>query len=213
MLSKGSGGPDGTPSGDAHQPPRPLLGSLTRAATLPSVFQKDAGTTLDGCRGAYLMLMAVSSETILRVGSLGQVRFRPGIYGYVGSGRGNGSSSVAKRIGRHLRPWRKPFWHIDYLLNASSVSRVAAILVCRKSASECRLNHAVLMLASASIPNFGSSDCRGDCGSHLSYFESERVDRILNCLLRAIRRLGFVRTIMLASKGGPFQSQANLVSG
>jgi len=52
--------------------------------------------------------------------SLGEILFEPGLWVYVGSAMGSGSTSLENRLGRHFRKEKTIYWHIDYLLDSDA---------------------------------------------------------------------------------------------
>ena len=115
-------------------------------------------------RGVYGLVFR-NRPCSIRVGSLGEIRFRRGWHIYIGSARGPGGFA---RVSRHRRlaisRARSPTWHIDHLLLSPAFT--LRHLVCGTTGEdlECALARA---LGGRSIPSFGSSDC--GCGSHLLY--------------------------------------------
>ena len=118
-------------------------------------------------RGAYQLLIRLDSDKTIPVGKLGTFAFPAGFYVYTGSAMGG----LDARVARHLSKSKRFHWHIDYLLEQSSIIRYAI----RESSTvqECELNAAMLAMdgAVAPVTGFGASDCR--CRSHLVYFERE----------------------------------------
>lgn len=110
----------------------------------------------------------------IRVGSLGDIRFRQGFHIYVGSALGPGG---LKRVARHVRlaseKDKDPRWHIDYLNIDPHFELVAAVCASTLKDMECSLAGS---LAGKSVHNFGCSDC--SCGSHLFYREFLPLDEI-----------------------------------
>lgn len=96
----------------------------------------------------------------LAIGKLGIFDFPAGRYVYTGSARRN----IEARIARHLRREKRLRWHIDYLLACPYTSVIA---VERSEQPECLWNQQ--RQGQILIPNFGASDCRQGCGSHLQY--------------------------------------------
>ena len=111
-------------------------------------------------KGIYLLLINLSSESIIKIGSLGKLIFNKGYYVYVGSGQNN----VLKRVNRHISNNKKMHWHIDYLLNNKYAKVIEAYLISGNKRRECILAKRLLKQYS-SVKCFGCSDCR--CGSHL----------------------------------------------
>ena len=116
-----------------------------------------------GTKGSYVLLMQLSEEQTITVGSLSNVRFLRGYYAYVGSALGG----VKSRLSRHLNQNKKPHWHIDYLLQKASITDI--IIGETEDRIECGIAQA-LSSQFDSIPGFGSSDCH--CHSHL-FFTAE----------------------------------------
>ncbi|MDR1301854.1 MAG: DNA/RNA nuclease SfsA [Treponema sp.] len=114
-------------------------------------------------RGNYLILLELSEEKVLRVGSLGTRTFVPGWYVYTGSAQKN----LSHRINRHTEKMRKTqHWHIDYLSPHTSTIKALPIMTYRNR--ECELAGSLHDLGGKAIPGFGCSDCC--CESHLFYF-------------------------------------------
>ena len=75
-----------------------------------------------------------------------------------------GDPALAARLALHLRPDKRPHWHIDRLTAAGRIVAVYA----RPGGSECALFGALHRLPDTRtpLPGFGSSDCRR-CPAHL----------------------------------------------
>jgi endonuclease-3 len=122
--------------------------------------------------GVYTLILFVSKEVTVTIGSLGRQGFPRGYYSYTGSALGKGSSNLKHRISRHLRKEKRQFWHIDYLLSDENVSIEAVIAAKTNKNIECNLNSYLKSLSGAEITinRFGASDCKKNCKSHLLYF-------------------------------------------
>lgn len=119
--------------------------------------------------GLYLILMEMVSEVTICVGALGEQRFLPGWYVYVGSAK----KSLDARVARHLRKRKKFHWHIDYLRQAAE--KVKGIPIRTAGGGECLLASEITALGDGIGPKgFGSSDC--GCPSHLTYFKDFPLD-------------------------------------
>lgn len=120
-----------------------------------------AAAELAGRKGAYLLVLALDRRLDLAIGGR-PASLAPGLYAYCGSAYGPGG--LAARLSRHLRPGKKPHWHIDRLTAAGSIAAAYA----QPTGRECDLVAALCRLTGATIPlpGFGSSDCRV-CPSHL----------------------------------------------
>jgi endonuclease-3 len=103
---------------------------------------------------AYVLVMELSRDTQIRVGKLGSIDFKKGLYNYVGS------APSEKRLERHLRKEKKTHWHIDYFLEEA---RIRKIYITRER-TECEVARDIDL---PYIKGFGCSDC--DCPSHLFY--------------------------------------------
>jgi len=126
---------------------------------------------LKGTKGVYTLIILVHSAMLLKIGGLGKRKIKRGYYAYTGSALGNGSSGLAGRVSRHLRKSKRRRWHIDYLLCSEDVEIRAILAMTAKRRMECEINQHLMsrLKASAPISNFGSSDCRMGCVSHLLY--------------------------------------------
>ena len=111
--------------------------------------------------GVYIAVFQLPKLCQIRVGRLGQFRFRRGFYLYVGSAQKNLSARL-ERHGKKKKPIR---WHIDYLSSKSAM--VGAIEIPGSRRQECRLARELSKMFELAVPDFGASDCR--CGGHLFY--------------------------------------------
>jgi Uri superfamily endonuclease len=122
-------------------------------------------------KGVYVLKLEIDKDTVIRVGKLGNIRFKKGYYAYIGSALGTGGF---KRVTRHFNvasgknTTRK--WHIDYLLPHSEV--VSAMLIPTEERIECSVAKAVGEFC-VGIPGFGCSDC--SCPAHLFFTGNESI--------------------------------------
>ncbi len=123
--------------------------------------------------GSYVLLIKLSEEQTITIGSLRVLDFPHGYYAYVGSAM-NGFKS---RIGRHLKTNKRPHWHIDYLLRKAAITDI--ILCETRDRIECNIAQA-LKGQYDSILGFGSSDCK--CNSHLFFATGEMKQEIMTIL-------------------------------
>ena len=122
--------------------------------------------------------MKLPEAQTITVGSLNDIYFTGGFYAYVGSAMGG----IKSRLGHHFKKDKKRHWHIDYLLEKTSI---IDIHVCETSdRSECALARA-LSAHFDSITGFGASDCH--CRSHLFFNTDE--ERMKTCIKGAIASL------------------------
>jgi len=111
-------------------------------------------------KGVYTLIMRKEDESTIGVGALGNIRFKKGIYTYVGSAL----NGLKNRISRHLREEKSLYWHIDYLLKKSDIEE---IIYAKKSEKiECEIAR-ILSKRLEPIKHFGASDC--NCKTHLFY--------------------------------------------
>jgi len=113
--------------------------------------------------GTYALILYCASPCCATVGKLGPVFIPRGHWVYVGSAFGPGG--VPFRLAHHLRPTRRPHWHLDYIkacmqpvdiwITADPVKREHDWAACM----------AALPQASQPIAGFGASDC--SCYAHL----------------------------------------------
>jgi len=116
-------------------------------------------------RGAYMLILRLDEGRELDIGGLGRRRFEQGFYIYVGSAK----KGLSRRIERHRRRRKKPFWHIDYLRESSLLH--AALPILSSDDLECDIARGLGEVADKEVPGFGSSDC--SCPSHLFYMERD----------------------------------------
>lgn len=118
---------------------------------------------------SYLLEIENEGEKYIKIGSLGRLKFKKGIYVYVGSAKKN----LIPRIKRHLRKEKKYFWHIDYFLKEKQVKIKR---VWKTSEEECQVA-AFLSGYAETVERFGSSDCK--CRGHLFYVNSQNLSSFL----------------------------------
>ena len=132
----------------------------------------DGPPGLDGLGpGAYAVLFEVDDKKEISVGRLGLGTYPAGWYAYVGSAM----SGIYQRVRHHLRPEKKPRWHIDYLLPHAVIADIVAVETNRRV--ECGLT-AFMAERLHTVRRFGSSDCT--CLGHLFHVH----DRM--CLLQTL---------------------------
>jgi len=131
--------------------------------------------TLPKGKGTYTLVILVPSERLLVIGRMGSYIFRKGYYAYTGSAFGK-SVSLQGRILRHLRKHKEKRWHIDYLLSGDDVTITGVVAARTRKRMECEVNRYLrdALQAEIPVPQFGSSDCKEKCGSHLLYLGDER---------------------------------------
>ncbi|HKM41983.1 MAG TPA: GIY-YIG nuclease family protein [Methanocorpusculum sp.] len=120
-------------------------------------------------KGVYCLILSCRKTCTILIGALGKREFQEGRYIYVGSALGSGGLS---RVTRHIRffheHYRKPKWHIDYLMAAGEMILTEVICAKTEEKLECIL---AKNIGGSGIKNFGCSDCF--CGTHLFYRENQ----------------------------------------
>jgi len=111
--------------------------------------------------GVCIAIFQLRKDQKVRIGRLGQVRFREGFYFYVGSAQRN----LSARLERHGRKEKPLSWHIDYL--SAKAEMLGAITIRGPREQECRIARKLAAMFDLAVGGFGASDCR--CGGHLFY--------------------------------------------
>ena len=137
-------------------------------------------------KGSYILLIELREEQTIAVGSLKTIRFPVGYYAYIGSAMGG----FKARLGRHLKGEKKLRWHIDYLLLTAAISDI--ILCQTEDRAECVIARA-LSRRFASVPGFGSSDCK--CRSHLFFTPLE--SEVKSLVMSTINHLGIATKLVV----------------
>jgi Uri superfamily endonuclease len=113
--------------------------------------------------GVYQLWIRVSRPVVLRVGSLGRLRFPAGTYVYTG----RAARGLRARVLRHVHGGRRRHWHVDYLLAKPAARVVRIVLASTDPNDECRVNRAGTNERWVAVLRFGASDCRSGCPGHL----------------------------------------------
>jgi len=126
-------------------------------------------------RGVYTLVIRVKRQLRKKIGKFGEYVFPPGLYVYIGSAMGEGSTSLENRLKRHFSRNKRLKWHIDYLLCDPSVELVGAIYALSERRLECELSKTIAQHPASRVivRGFGSSDCTSGCPSHLYKIELE----------------------------------------
>lgn len=126
-------------------------------------------------KGCYCLIIHVRKYSKIKIGKLGFIEFKRGIYVYIGSAM----NSLTLRLKRHLRDDKKLHWHIDYLLKSENL-KILDIIYNTDKKVECELSE-YLKRKTHGIEDFGCSDC--DCKSHLYYFKNRK--EAIECVMNA----------------------------
>jgi len=112
-------------------------------------------------KGAYCLVIELKKDSLIKIGALGRIKFKRGLYCYVGSALNN----LEKRVQRHLSSNKKLHWHIDYFLLSKNTSIKKVFYKQSSKREECNIAKFILKNSISSIAKFGCSDCK--CKSHL----------------------------------------------
>lgn len=111
--------------------------------------------------GLYIAVFYLAKGQTVRVGALGRVCLRRGIYLYVGSAQRN----LSARLNRHGRKDKILRWHVDYL--STRAQMLGALTMAGPREQECEVAKELGKMFELAVPGFGASDCR--CRGHLFY--------------------------------------------
>lgn len=113
--------------------------------------------------GIYIAFFRLTRTHLIVVGGLGSIRFKHGIYLYVGSAQ----KGLTQRLERHARHRKSKHWHIDYL--SSRTTFLGAIVLEGPKTLECKVAAMLARRYGVAVADFGSSDC--GCGGHLFHLD------------------------------------------
>jgi Uri superfamily endonuclease len=121
--------------------------------------------------GCYSLIIELKRKKTIRVGRLGEAVFPAGTYVYTGSAM----NGLAARIRRHCTPKKKIHWHIDHLLTLPEARVRQIVLYPAMPDQECGQNKRIATRPGATVilKNFGASDCKSGCASHLLFFAKD----------------------------------------
>ncbi len=119
-------------------------------------------------KGIYCLIINVKKDSCIRIGALGQIKFKKGKYVYIGSAQ----NGIEKRVARHLSQNKKVKWHIDCLLLNSNVKIEKVFYKLAAKKEECK-TAGFLDKSEVSIKGFGCSDCK--CNAHLFKIKSLKI--------------------------------------
>ena len=117
--------------------------------------------------GTYALDLACRKTDTVRIGSLGTLALKPGVYMYIGSAFGPGG--LAARIRHHTQIAVRLHWHIDYLRAACDLIEVSFTTATDRHEHSWAMAVARLPGSQVPMPGFGSSDCQ--CEAHLFWFQ------------------------------------------
>ncbi|MHA1955488.1 MAG: GIY-YIG nuclease family protein [Candidatus Thorarchaeota archaeon] len=140
-------------------------------------------------KGVYVLIINVLESIRLNIGALGELLFHHGMWVYVGSALGDGSTSIENRLNRHFSQSKKIHWHIDYLLKGGA-SVQNAIWAESDENMECQVLKSLETDSNFVIGprGFGSSDCQSRCQSHILEYNAE--EDVIRRILTVFENLG-----------------------
>ncbi len=113
--------------------------------------------------GTYALVYFCSAPFQAVAGKLGPVFLSSGYWIYVGSAFGPGG--LRSRLSHHLKPSRRPHWHLDYVKSTLRPVEIWTTTDPVKREHDWATLFSALKGASRPIAGFGSTDCK--CRSHL----------------------------------------------
>jgi len=122
------------------------------------------------------LVIELKKNSSIKIGALGTIKFKKGLYCYVGSALNN----LKKRVRRHLSKNKKLHWHIVYFLMNKNTSIKKVFYKQSNKKEECRIARFISKNSISSVPKFGCSDC--NCKSHLFMIENITAHKMANCL-------------------------------
>jgi Uri superfamily endonuclease len=152
-------------------------------------------------KGNYTLIIALNTPIRIRVAKH-DWRLQKGYYIYTGSAIGNNATNLRQRVARHVRKMKKQHWHIDYFLSSRKACVITIIAAASDVNKECEIAERIQSIEGAEVPfaGFGSSDCRGNCKSHLAHFEKDAKVKAIADVYRHV--LGSAKILQIQ----PFQA-------
>ena len=114
-------------------------------------------------QGTYALVFSCPTPFQAVAGKLGPVFLSSGYWIYVGSAFGPGG--LRSRLSHHLKPSRRPHWHLDYIKNTLRAVEIWITTDPVKREHDWAGIFSTLNGASRPIEGFGATDCT--CRSHL----------------------------------------------
>jgi len=151
-------------------------------------------------KGAYFLIISVTKPSVVNVGQLGELQLLPGMYLYVGSALGMGSTSLQHRLARHQLKTKcmKKHWHIDFITTLPHAKVHYIVVVETSRRLECLLSKHIAQLDGVGCPlkGFGSSDC-SQCETHF-YSYAKNIEQAVKACNNIVQKLGIRPKIISA---------------
>lgn len=113
--------------------------------------------------GTYALVFQCATPFDAVAGKLGPIFLATGYWIYVGSAFGPGG--LRSRLNHHLKPSRRPHWHLDYIKNALRPLEIWTTTDAAQREHDWAMGFSTQRGASRPIAGFGATDCA--CRSHL----------------------------------------------
>lgn len=139
-------------------------------------------------QGTYTLIIDLEKDLAFRLKSLGDLSFEKGVWLYVGSAMGKGSTSLENRIERHFRSEKTIHWHIDHLLKSNT--RISSAIWAESVVhAECEIAKGIEQIENIfpGPKGFGASDCRKKCWTHL--FQSKVESGLEEKIMKVFKKL------------------------
>ena len=115
--------------------------------------------------GSYILVLENVKNDKIKIGKIGEIKFKKGFYTYVGSAM----NGLDQRVKRHYKNKKNKRWHIDYI-TPNPMKIIKDFKIRRKDKIEVELAKDVMQISDGYIPYFGSSDSKLE--SHLFFFRN-----------------------------------------
>ncbi|WP_096393318.1 DUF123 domain-containing protein [Halorubrum trapanicum] len=162
----------------------------------------------DAAGGSYTLVVALTDDTTVSAGALGEYRLSAGAYAYTGSALGAGGFS---RVDRHRRTARGDndtrHWHVDYLLGHPA-ARIDRVVRSVGVDVECAVAE---RLPPGPVDGFGASDC--GCPSHLASGDQGERSGDANEALDALAERALAAHEAAAASSGDPDATVEVVAG
>lgn len=124
---------------------------------------KDISEMVPKHRGTYALVFQCPAPLQVVAGKLGSIFLSTGYWIYVGSAFGSGG--LRSRLNHHLKPSRRPHWHLDHIKGAMHPVEIWTTTDAVKREHDWAMASSALKGSSRPIANFGATDCA--CRAHL----------------------------------------------
>ena len=120
--------------------------------------------------GSYCLVLRIKKDIKIKIGKLGKILFKKGIYIYIGSGMNNLIKRIERHLGKNKKSKKRLHWHIDYLLQNKDTEIIDVFIKESTKKEEEIIANFVKKHSLGFIKNFGATDSK--LKSHLYYVKS-----------------------------------------